>query len=339
MEAKRFTSFQPGQYSYNANNNSNNNNNNNNDGRSQQHSFHSGGGGYGAQANNFGGGGGGNNRSSSFGSNAPAAMDGAAAAAGGFDRGAGMSKSFGNSPDDKMQKKRDPQTLLPATIKQILTCDSRDQKFRIDGKDLSQVALVGYVLKVDVQPTNVSYVLDDGTGKITVRLYIDQEDLRKRSAVREGSYVRVIGSVRPYQSEKSVVGFQLIPVTDFNEITFHMLDVIHCHLLNTRGAPNAGVKSEAGPSGAGPSSSGSATNPSGMVVGHDAFTQIQSSILAVFEHQSNLSENGTSVQDVCKSLPQHTPEDIRRAIEFLSDEGHLYSTVDENHFKSTNSAS
>jgi hypothetical protein len=30
------------------------------------------------------------------------------------------------------------------------------------------------------------------------------------------------------------VGFQLIPIVDFNEITFHNLECIHTHLRNTK---------------------------------------------------------------------------------------------------------
>jgi hypothetical protein len=51
----------------------------------------------------------------------------------------------------------------------------------------------------------------------------------------EGSYVRVFGNLRPTPGGRSVVGFQLLPITDFNEITFHYLEVIAVHLRNTQG--------------------------------------------------------------------------------------------------------
>jgi len=77
------------------------------------------------------------------------------------------------------------------------------------------------------------------------------------------------------------------------------------------------------------------TNPSVIISNHDNFTPLQSQVLRIFETESGQSDQGTSLQDVISRLPSHSPTDIRRAIEFLSDEGHLYSTVDEEHFKST----
>jgi len=76
-------------------------------------------------------------------------------------------------------------------------------------------------------------------------------------------------------------------------------------------------------------------NNNNTSVNHDNFTPVQSQVLRIFEAESGQSDQGTSLQDVISRLPSHSPTDIRRAIEFLSDEGHLYSTVDEEHFKST----
>jgi hypothetical protein len=37
----------------------------------------------------------------------------------------------------------------------------------------------------------------------------------------------------------SVVGFQLLEITDFNELTFHLLEAISCHLVTTSNAPGS----------------------------------------------------------------------------------------------------
>ena len=46
--------------------------------------------------------------------------------------------------------------------------------------------------------------------------------------------VRVYGHLRVFQGQKSVVAFAVSPVTDFNEITFHILDIVHTHLALTK---------------------------------------------------------------------------------------------------------
>ena len=48
---------------------------------------------------------------------------------------------------------------------------------------------------------------------------------------RENTYVRIVGHLKSFkENSRSLIAFYLTPVTDFNEITYHMLDVIHSHL-------------------------------------------------------------------------------------------------------------
>ena len=48
---------------------------------------------------------------------------------------------------------------------------------------------------------------------------------------REDTYVRVCGHLKSFQDNKcSIIAFSINPIKDFNEITYHMLDVIHAHL-------------------------------------------------------------------------------------------------------------
>ena len=43
--------------------------------------------------------------------------------------------------------------------------------------------------------------------------------------------MRVVGHLKSFkENSRSLIAFGLSPVTDFNEITYHMLDVIHSHL-------------------------------------------------------------------------------------------------------------
>lgn len=47
-------------------------------------------------------------------------------------------------------------------------------------------------------------------------------------------YVRVVGNPRVFQGSKSMLAFTVRPVTDHNEISFHMLEVIAAHLYHTK---------------------------------------------------------------------------------------------------------
>ena len=60
----------------------------------------------------------------------------------------------------------------------------------------------------------------------------DPLDQSKRSECREDTYVRVVGNMKSFNDGqiRSVMAFNMVPVTDFNEITFHFIDVIHAQL-------------------------------------------------------------------------------------------------------------
>lgn len=108
------------------------------------------------------------------------------------------------------------------------------------------------------QSTNVAFHIDDGTGVIQARVWTEPEDksdyISQSLANLEyasnpiisfhlfcccsaGTYVRLIGHLQSFNGEKSLVAFRVIPITDFNEVTFHHLEVIQVHLANTRPAP------------------------------------------------------------------------------------------------------
>jgi len=256
---------------------------------------------------------------------------------GGFVADGGDFGSQASQKSPNTVKKRDAQTLVPVTIRQLNTAEIRDTKFKIDGKEVSQITLIGVILSVEVQNTNINYMIDDGTGKINVRVYIDTEDdTQKQSQWRENMYVRVIGNLRVFQNGPSVVGFTLIPMADFNELTFHFLECIHTHCVNTQGpassSPTKSAATLAQPM--------KAESGSGIAVSFnegkesDVGNDVQNQVMSVF-NKDILSDTGTSIVAVCDQLSHLTRHDIQKAIEFLSDEGHLYSTIDEEHFKST----
>lgn len=47
--------------------------------------------------------------------------------------------------------------------------------------------------------------------------------------MRENTYVRICGNIRSFGGKRSVIAFKMMPVTDLNELTTHILEVIHCH--------------------------------------------------------------------------------------------------------------
>ncbi len=53
--------------------------------------------------------------------------------------------------------------------------------------------------------------------------------------MRENTYVRAIGNIRTFENKRNLLCFKIMPVVDMNELTTHMLEVIHAHLALTKG--------------------------------------------------------------------------------------------------------
>lgn len=235
------------------------------------------------------------------------------------------------------------QTVFPVTIKQINDASTGDDQVKIDGRDVNQVVIVGTVLTIDAQALAINYSMDDGTGRIDVRWWSDAENGEsadeKRSIISEMTYARVVGKVRNFQGTKQIVAFDVRPVKDFNEVTYHMINAVQVHLAHTTAA-SAPVDNN-GPGfgfGAAPvaQNTPAATGAAPMTGGADSnLNEIQKSVMEIID-QHGAGEMGCEFGAVKAQLGNRFDEgQLREAIEFLSSEGHLYSTIDEDHFKAT----
>ncbi|KAK1291248.1 Replication protein A 32 kDa subunit A [Acorus calamus] len=233
-----------------------------------------------------------------------------------FSGGGFMPSQATQTPDSGVSpaKSRGTQGVLPLTVKQISEAfHSSDDKsgFVIDGVDASNVRLLGMVTKKMERVTDVSFTLDDGTGRIDVNRWVNEAaETNEMAAITNGMYVKVNGNLKGFQGKRHVVAFSVRPVTDFNDITNHFLECIHIHLCNTRLQYSA------------PSSMGGSEN------------DIYNLVLGVFQEPASVaSEHGLHVDEVARRLgiPMNK---IKDAINYHVDIGHIYSTIDDNHFKS-----
>lgn len=237
----------------------------------------------------------------------------------------------------KPRVRRDQQTLTPCTISQIHGAgqDNPDDSFMIDGHEISQVKVVGCIVEKKVQSTNVAYTIEDGTGRIEVKCWADPEESEYSAAevakLTEGRYVRVVGNVKSFQERYNIVGFNIRLVEDYNEITHHMLESIWVHA----GRTGMTKKSRPGMTGMATSSTALKTESFGGGKDDDEFTPVQRAVLDVFKDCK--LDSGMDIRNVIQNLITRgiTHEEVRNAVGFLSDEGHLYSTIDEDHFKCT----
>ena len=266
--------------------------------------------------------------------------------------GGGYTNNFGggggtqDSTEKKARKNYDEQTLIPCTISMIKKAqtDSSGGDGTVvleDGRPLHMVTVVGAVRSVDAQSTSIQYVIEDGTGSIDVKQWVDDNDSEvvseeKRRAAQDNIYVKVTGSVKDYEDKKMFLANSVRKLGSGNELTHHLLDVMYSGEKFKRAdsiVPPVMVNNSMGFNN---NNNNNNNNSGGQAAG--GFNQgggddTRSQVMNVMQRLNNDGEEGTSVQQCIAELPGLSEADVRSVINLLSEEGSLYSTTDENHFK------
>src|SRR5690242_10964131 len=97
-----------------------------------------------------------------------------------------------------------------------------------------QVTLVGQVRNISQQTTNITYRLDDGTGVVEVKVWIDPEaDTSHKAPIVENSYVRAWGRLKAFNQKRHLGAHFIRPIQNMNEVNYHLLEATLVHLYFT----------------------------------------------------------------------------------------------------------
>ncbi|KAK6499789.1 replication factor A protein 2 [Arthrobotrys musiformis] len=158
---------------------------------------------------------------------------------GAYDGGYGDSQSGTQASPGRSAAKN---TLRPVTIKQILDAQTPhdDNTFVIDEVEIGNVTFVAQIRSVSDQETTSTYKMEDGTGSIEVKQFKDNRNLMvEDEGLQVNSYARVLGNIKQFNNKRNITTQSVKPVTDFNEIQCHFLEVTAAHLHFTRGPPES----------------------------------------------------------------------------------------------------
>uniref|UniRef100_A0A0E0K791 Replication protein A C-terminal domain-containing protein n=1 Tax=Oryza punctata TaxID=4537 RepID=A0A0E0K791_ORYPU len=262
-------------------------------------------------------------------------------------------------------KSRGASSTMPLTVKQISeaqqsgSAGEKGAPFVVDGVETANVCkcnmgtpspcpplsvrLVGLVSGKTERNTDVSFTIDDGTGRLDfIRWVNDAADSAETAAVQNGMYVSVIGSLKGLQERKRATAFAIRPVTDYNEVTLHFIQCVRMHLENTKSQIASPAKTYSAMGSSSSNGFSEMTTPTSVIsnpapvlsVTNGSKIDLNTEVLNVFREPANLeSEHGVHVDEIVKRF--RLPEaKIRVAIDYLADIGHIYSTIDDFHFKS-----
>lgn len=229
-------------------------------------------------------------------------------------------------------------TLRPVTIKQLIDSvhpNPEAEYFLIDGTETTQITFVGQVRNISTQTTNITYKLDDGTGIIEVKVWVDAgEEMDAGTAGKarpaEQGYARVWGRLKEFNGRRHVGANIIRPISDLNEVQYHLLEATAVHLHFTRGpveqiqaqskggAPANGGLAMHGPGGGGGGGAGAGLPPMSK-----AAARVYHAI-----KDTPQGHEGVHVQLIATSAGMDI-NDVVRGGEELMNNGLIYSTLDE----------
>ncbi|VVC89317.1 unnamed protein product [Leptidea sinapis] len=230
------------------------------------------------------------------------------------------------TPNQGQKSGRRSSRTAPIVIKQALHCG--DDGVKIWGTEIQFVSIVARVRNIRVQSTKITYTIQDLTGRMRAVLWLDQEamdeDDKSAPKVQVNDYIEIFGNVKTNKGKKVLMAFKIKPITDINAITFHYLQCI-----------NNKLKMEAESKKEKPSNPAQFTNnlPANSLVGMDngQVNGLNPRQMMVY----NLIRAATLEQGISKQDIYVTLKDKINILEWMCSEGHIYSTIDEEHFRAT----
>ena len=258
----------------------------------------------------------------------------------------------------------DQRKLPQITIKQIKSAKPPQpfEHLKIDGVEISQVFIIAQIVSMDHQPSHSTFNVNDFTGSLVVKKWNKNVNAEEKQSLDdsvtddgicdepdnlvEGQWVKIIGRINSYNGRCSINAFTIIPIFDFNEITYHFLECIYQHLENTSGHlhqdkqtnqnKNFNMVLDADPN--------NKTNENDishktmeMSIDEDyCFSMIQKKVLDVISGpEYNNNEIGCNIEKIFGKLSDENinVNEIKEAIDSLSNDGYIYSTIDDDHYK------
>ncbi|PWY89821.1 replication protein A, subunit RPA32 [Aspergillus heteromorphus CBS 117.55] len=239
-------------------------------------------------------------------------------------------------------------TLRPITIKQALDAIQPypEAPYQIDSAEAVSITFVGQVRNISSQSTNVTYKIDDGTGEIEAKQWIDSmagdsmdtDDPNAskppgKNQIELNGYARVFGKLKSFGNKRFVGAHCVRPVTDINEVNYHLLEAAAVHLFFTRGPPGEKSEGEGGNVKSGLAGDGKGGADASMG-GTDEASRGLPAMSPIARRVYNLlrtepqSNEGLHAQLIAAKLSLPMP-DVARAGDELLTAGVIFSTVDE----------
>ncbi|EES16038.2 hypothetical protein SORBI_3008G109000 [Sorghum bicolor] len=206
---------------------------------------------------------------------------------------------------------------MKVTIKMIRDAcgESRDQgRLVINESQVFTVELCGMLTRIEQHERWMDYEIYDGTGSIRSRIWPRGEDgYTDMSGSRVGGYYTVNGTCTVIDGDAMINTLIAREVTNYNSVTEHMLSVIHEHLeLGHRLSSNRIVDR----------------------MGTKAQLDIdKEGVLMLLSSDEEREKEDGLTEDYIRAKMGLDRDNMRKVLDGLINEGLVYNTVDEYHYK------
>uniref|UniRef100_A0A1L8DX65 Putative single-stranded dna-binding replication protein a rpa medium 30 kd subunit n=1 Tax=Nyssomyia neivai TaxID=330878 RepID=A0A1L8DX65_9DIPT len=240
--------------------------------------------------------------------------------AGGFTQGGGGGAGTA-APEVK-------EGFCPLVIKQILKLG--DDGIKIFGTTFGVMNLVAIVRSIEPSSTKIMYKLEDHTGRIDAHLWLDESKAETIEPIKLNTYVRAFGIPKTRDGVKVIMLFKIRPIKSANDITTHLLEMMNTrytcekNLIMMRSGSNAVSDVDTGMD--------VDTTNGGM----SSSTGLKGKPLIIYQAiKGHKSDEGISIQQIHQKFKHISIQEIRQITDNMSLEGHIYSSIDTDHFLPT----
>uniref|UniRef100_A0A1A9VYB6 Replication protein A C-terminal domain-containing protein n=1 Tax=Glossina austeni TaxID=7395 RepID=A0A1A9VYB6_GLOAU len=240
-----------------------------------------------------------------------------------------MNVSFGSEfnatqTTDGAAAEKKSEGIAPVLIKQLLK--SAEGNFQMFGMTFSMVCVRTIVRNIETSSTKITYLLEDNTGQITAHYWLEEGDTLKAPDVMLNKYATVYGSVRSQGGQKTIMVFKMLPINDPNEIVTHVLEVLCARYKAEQYASSFSGHNFVGASKVSTGFDMPSTSESGLDGKKLAVLQ------AIKTHQS---PDGINRNELKRKFQQMKESELNSILDFMITEGFIYSSIDADHFLST----
>jgi replication factor A2 len=145
------------------------------------------------------------------------------------------------------------------------------------------------------------------------------------------TYARVIGAVRQHGESKSIMIYKIHAVQGINEVNTHYLEVINAryqaedYCNGGGGGSNLAVKMDTDAYSGTVKQELPSTQDGPQGISVVVFKAIQAGGV-------KNPDTGINRQELIRQFPRITPNEMQNIFDKLTSEGHIYSTIDNDHF-------